>query len=280
MNMNKENSTTSGSYRISITDNDTHKHIWGARFTKTSFFVTLVSFIVTLSAIIFCIIAFTPVKTFIPGYPDARSKRTAIQNAIKVDSLERVIYRWELYSENLKRAVSGKAPVKIDSIIKANVKTAEYAIDQASFQKQDSLLKERVKAEEQFEISARSRRELPIEGLHFFTPLKGVITQGYDAIHPYIDVTAAEETVVKSTLDGTIIYAGWSEEDGNIIQIQHTDDIISIYKHLDKLLKKTGDKVKAGTPVAVLGNTSSGTPLHFELWHKGETVDPTLYIKF
>jgi murein DD-endopeptidase MepM/ murein hydrolase activator NlpD len=197
-----------------------------------------------------------------------------------VDSLERVIYRWELYSENLKRAVSGKAPVKIDSIIKANAKTAEYAIDQASFQKQDSLLKERVKAEEQFEISARSRRELPIEGLHFFTPLKGVITQGYDAIHPYIDVTAAEETVVKSTLDGTIIYAGWSEEDGNIIQIQHTDDIISIYKHLDKLLKKTGDKVKAGTPVAVLGNTSSGTPLHFELWHKGETVDPTLYIKF
>ena len=181
MNMNKENSTTSGSYRISITDNDTHKHIWGARFTKTSFFVTLVSFIVTLSAIIFCIIAFTPVKTFIPGYPDARSKRTAIQNAIKVDSLERVIYRWELYSENLKRAVSGKAPVKIDSIIKANAKTAEYAIDQASFQKQDSLLKERVKAEEQFEISARSRRELPIEGLHFFTPLKGVITQGYDA---------------------------------------------------------------------------------------------------
>ena len=141
MNMNKENSTTSGSYRISITDNDTHKHIWGARFTKTSFFVTLVSFIVTLSAIIFCIIAFTPVKTFIPGYPDARSKRTAIQNAIKVDSLERVIYRWELYSENLKRAVSGKAPVKIDSIIKANAKTAEYAIDQASFQKQDSLLK-------------------------------------------------------------------------------------------------------------------------------------------
>ena len=111
MNMNKENSTTSGSYRISITDNDTHKHIWGARFTKTSFFVTLVSFIVTLSAIIFCIIAFTPVKTFIPGYPDARSKRTAIQNAIKVDSLERVIYRWELYSENLNRAVSGKAPV-------------------------------------------------------------------------------------------------------------------------------------------------------------------------
>ena len=126
----------------------------------------------------------------------------------------------------------------------------------------------------------RHRSRSRTQGLHFFTPLKGVITQGYDAIHPYIDVTAAEETVVKSTLDGTIIYAGWSEEDGNIIQIQHTDDIISIYKHLDKLLKKTGDKVKAGTPVAVLGNTSSGTPLHFELWHKGETVDPTLYIKF
>lgn len=281
--MDNEKNNKSGSYRITITENDSHRHIWSTRFTKTSLFVTIVSIIVMVCAITYCLIAYTPVRTFIPGYPDARTKRVAIQNAIKVDSLERVIYRWELYSENLKRAVEGKEPIKIDSIIKASRKDAAEPVDAAALQKQDSLLREKVKEEEQFEISARGRRDLPIEGLHFFTPLKGVVSQGFDARHPYIDITAAEGSAVKATLDGTVIYTGWSEDDGNTIQIQHTDDIVSIYKHNDKLLKKAGDKVKAGTSIAIVGNTgdtSTGTHLHFELWHKGEAVDPTRYIKF
>lgn len=281
--MDKENTKTSGNYRISVTDNETHRHIWSSRFTKTSFFVTLVSITVMLCGLIFCMIAFTPIRTFIPGYPDARSKRVAIQNAIKVDSLERVIYRWEIYSENLKRAVEGKAPIKIDSIIKASAKEGQAEVDEITLQRQDSLLRERVREEEQFEISARARRDLPIEGLHFFTPLKGVVSQGFDTVHPYIDITAPEGSVVKATLDGTVIFAGWSEDSGNTIQIQHSDDIVSIYKHNKKLLKKVGDKVKAGTPVSLVGNsgdTSTGVHLHFELWHKGEAVDPSKYIKF
>lgn len=281
--MDNEKNNKSGSYRITITENDSHRHIWSTRLTKTSLFVTIVSIVVMVCAITYCLIAYTPVRTFIPGYPDARTKRVAIQNAIKVDSLERVIYRWELYSENLKRAVEGKEPIKIDSIIKASRKDAAEPVDAAALQKQDSLLREKVKEEEQFEISARGRRDLPIEGLHFFTPLKGVVSQGFDATHPYIDITAAEGSAAKATLDGTVIYTGWSEDDGNTIQIQHTDDIVSIYKHNDKLLKKAGDKVKAGTSIAIVGNTgntSTGTHLHFELWHKGEAVDPTRYIKF
>lgn len=281
--MDNEKNNKSGSYRITITENDSHRHIWSTRLTKTSLFVTIVSIVVMVCAITYCLIAYTPVRTFIPGYPDARTKRVAIQNAIKVDSLERVIYRWELYSENLKRAVEGKEPIKIDSIIKASRKDAAEPVDAAALQKQDSLLREKVKEEEQFEISARGRRDLPIEGLHFFTPLNGVVSQGFDATHPYIDITAAEGSAVKATLDGTVIYTGWSEDDGNTIQIQHTDDIVSIYKHNDKLLKKAGDKVKAGTSIAIVGNTgdtSTGTHLHFELWHKGEAVDPTRYIKF
>lgn len=270
-------------FSISIRDNESHKYLWSIRFTKVSLFVTIFSFLVMLIAVIYSLIAYTPIRTFIPGYPDARTKRAAIQNAIKVDSLEKVIYRWELYSENMKRAVEGKAPIRIDSIIKAGktAKTAEYDLN--AINRQDSLLREQVKEEEQFEISNRGRRNLPIEGLHFFTPLKGVVSQGYDPIHPYIDITAPAGSVVKATLDGTVIYAGWSEDSGNTIQIQHSDDIVSIYKHNEKLLKKVGDKVKAGTSIALVGNTgeeTTGTHLHFELWHQGEAVDPTKYIKF
>lgn len=282
--MEKEKKENKGSsFRIYVRNEDTKEYLWSLRLTKTSFFVTLVSFLVILCALVYCVIAYTPVKTFIPGYPDAQTKRTAIQNAIKVDSLERLIYRWEIYSENLKRTVEGKEPIKIDSIVKASKKDATDGQDISFLNRRDSLLRENVKEEEQFEISNRRQRDLPIEGLHFFTPLKGVISQNYDATHTYIDITAPAGSVVKATLDGTVISSGWNEDAGHTIQIQHTDDIISIYKHNEKLLKKTGDKVKAGTAIALVGNSgslSTGTHLHFELWHKGEAIDPTKYIKF
>ena len=271
-------------FRLTLVDDKTHKHLWSAHFTKVGFIVAIISALVMLSAAVFCVVAYTPVRTFIPGYPDAHSKRAAIQNAIRIDSLENVVYRWELYSENLRRVVEGQEPLKIDSLINAAQASRTATADAADLLSKDSLLREVVREEEEFGISARNKRDLPIEGLHFFTPLKGVVSQGYDAnIHPYIDITAPAGSVVKATLDGTVIFSGWSEEAGNTIQIQHESDIVSIYKHNEKLLKKVGEKVTAGAPIALVGNTgdiSTGTHLHFELWHKGETVDPTLYIKF
>ena len=280
--VNKDNKTSK--FRLAIIDDKTHKHLFNIQFTRTSFFVALISVIVVFTALIYSIVAFTPVRTFIPGYPDAHSKRAAIQNALRIDSLENVIYRWELYSENLRRVVDGEEPLKIDSIINARDSRAASDLDAAELALKDSLLRQHVKEEEQFGISDRDKRDLPIEGLHFFTPLKGVVSQGYDpAVHPFVDITAPAGSVVKATLDGTVIYDGWSEDAGYTIQIQHEGDIISIYKHNEKLLKKTGDKVTAGSPIALVGNTgslSTGDHLHFELWHKGESVDPTRYINF
>lgn len=271
-------------FRLVIIDDDTHQHLFKLRFSKTTGTVAIISFLVMFTALISCIIAFTPVRTFIPGYPDARSKRAAIQNALRIDSLENVIFRWELYTENLRRTIEGEEPLKIDSIINASISTQAAEADMKKLAQRDSLLRMNVKEEEEFGISDRDKRDLPIEGMHFFTPLKGVVSQGYDvAIHPYIDITAPAGSVVKATLDGTVIYAGWSDEAGNTIQIQHEGGIISIYKHNEKLLKKVGDKVTAGSPIALVGGTgslSTGEHLHFELWHNGETVDPAMYINF
>lgn len=270
--------------RLVISDDKTHQHLFNIHFSRSGFIASIICGFLVFSALIFILIAYTPLRTFVPGYPDARSKRAAIQNAIRIDSLENVIYRWELYSENLKRVMEGEGPLKIDSIINSSLNTASETADMKELARKDSLLREHVKQEEQFGISDRDKRNLPIEGLHFFTPLKGVVSQGYDpAVHPYIDITAPAGSVVKATLDGTVIYAGWSEEAGHTIQLQHDGDIISIYKHNEKLLKQTGDKVTAGSPIALTGNTGSlttGDHLHFELWHKGEAVDPSLYINF
>ena len=279
---NKDNKRTD--FRLAVIDDKSHEQLLTIRFTKTTLFIAIVTILVMLCALIYSLVAYTPIRTFIPGYPDAHSKRAAIQNTIKVDSLERVIFRWEMYSENLKRVLAGEEALKIDSILISTRNLTGAGADMETLMKRDSMLRQGVMEEEQFGISARKQRDLPIEGMLFFTPLKGVISQGYDPnIHPYVDITAPSGSVVKAVLDGTVIFSGWSADAGHTIQIQHDGDIVSIYKHNDKLLKKTGDKVSAGTPIALVGNSgemTTGAHLHFELWHKGETVDPTKHISF
>lgn len=282
-NTNKDNKRITH-FRLSLLDAKTHKQLFSLRFNRTGFFVSIVTIAVVLCAAVYSLIAFTPVRTFIPGYPDSQTQREAIQNAIRIDSLESVIYRWELYSENLRRVVEGKEPVDVDSLIAINRRKEEASKSAEYLSRQDSLLRKEVQEEEMFDISSRRQRNLPIEGMSFFVPLKGVISQGYDpVIHPYVDIVAPEGSVVNAIADGTVIFDGWSDEAGYTLQIQHGGDIVSIYKHNEKLLKKTGDKVKAGTPVALIGNTGSlsiGDHLHFELWHNGENLDPTKYINF
>jgi len=149
--------------------------------------------------------------------------------------------------------------------------------------RRDSLLRARVTEAEQFEVSG-PRRDLPIEALSFYTPLKGVVSQGFDrTLHPWVDVTAPTGTAVMAVLDGTVVFAGWEEADGYTLAIQHRGDILSVYKRNEKLLKKAGDVVKAGTPVALVGSSGSltkGDHLRFELWYAGEAVDPAAYISF
>ena len=104
-------------FRISIVDDMTHKQLWVMRFSRTSLFLTVISVISVIIAVCYSVIAFTPIRTFIPGYPDAHTKRAAINNALKIDSLQNVIYTWMFYADNLKKVMEGADPVAIDSII-------------------------------------------------------------------------------------------------------------------------------------------------------------------
>ena len=216
---------------------------------------------------LYCLLVFTPLHYSIPGYPNANFRSQAISNAIKIDSLESAMIRWELYAENLNRTLAGEQTLSLDEVIKNSHRVPYLEGKNAQYLKQqDSILRARVKSEEQYGLSSGVKRDLPIEGVHFFTPLVGVVTNGFDmATHP------------------TVIYSGWSNEYGYTIMLQHSGNIISVYKHNRSLLKKQGDIVTAGTPIAYVGNTgstSSGDHLHFELWYKGTAVDPTLYISF
>ena len=280
----KEKRPIVNNFKLTLSDKDKGTDLKTVSFTRIQGLIAIITIIIVYSFLVISLFIYTPLKTFIPGYPDAETRREAIRNAIRIDSLETEITKWALYSENFARIIDGQEPLELDSLMEIKAKSDSIAIDPKRLDESRQKLKDEVTKADEFALKPAERRSLPIEGMHFFTPLKGVISQGYDkALHPYIDITAPENSTVMSVLDGPVISAGWSDEYGYTIQIQHDGDIISVYKHNQKLLKKVGDKVTAGMPIAIVGNTgntSKGNHLHFELWHKGEAVDPTKYISF
>ena len=271
-------------YRLSIVENDTHKGIKSYRLTKLSFAIITGAVVVAFIALIYCLIAFTPLRATIPGYPDARSKSVAVDNAIKIDSLESMITRWELYAENLGRVLTGEQTISMDSVIQGNLTRYLSAMSAEELARRDSLLRETVRKEEQFGLSGQKDKVVPLEGMHFFAPVKGVISSGFEAAaHPAVDITGKAGDIVCAALGGTVIYAGWSETEGGSLSIQSPGDVVTTYMHCQKVTVQKGDKVKAGAPVAQLGETASATKgyyLHFELWYKGEAVDPSKYMNF
>lgn len=283
--MGKKSAGERKTYRLSFTEDDNGNTLKSIRFSRMSLTIWAIIAVVVLIFFFYAAIAFTPLRTTIPGYPDAHSKRVAVANAIKIDSLESSITRWELYAKNLSRILSGEETLSADSLIQGGAAGYLERKSAEELARQDSLLKATVMNEEQAGISGSSaEKKLPLEGRHFFCPLKGVISNGFDiAMHPYVDITAPANSVVCATLDGAVIYSVYTDASGHTIALQHDGNIVSIYTHNVKLLKKVGDKVKAGTPIALVGNSASltaGDHLHFELWYNGEPVNPTDYISF
>lgn len=235
-------------------------------------------------AVSFALIAFTPLKYLIPGYPDAELRNRMVQNELRLDSLQRSLYRWDLYSKNLRAVLEGGDAVGIDSLVRLAEKQYPAGSEQRSALA-DSALRARVDSEERQSLSDGRQSGQEDDGIHFFKPLNGVVSAGYDvASHPYLDISAPEGSTVNSVLDGTVVYTEWTEKDSWCMVIQHESGFISIYKHNMKLLKDVSDKVSAGTSIALLGPSSPdserGARLHFELWKGGERVNPSSFIKF
>lgn len=267
-------------YRLVLLDDNTHKGIKMVRFTKTGAIFWVVAVMIALIAVIYCAIALTPLRTTIPGYPDAHSKKVAVANAIKIDSLELAMKRWHIYAVNLDRVLNGESPLSIDSIISPNGKSGIISSKtRKELSKQDSILRTSVVKAERFGVSEKNR-DIPIEGMHFFTPLKGIVTREFSsATHPGIDISAGSGSIVSCILDGTVVYAGWDEKHEGIVVMQHTGNIISIYGGNGRTLVSEGAEIKAGTPIAIC-ESSDKNQLHLELWYNGRAIDPAKYIGF
>lgn len=271
-------------YRLVFFNDNTFEEVWHLRLSLLNVLsmVGIISFLLIILVIV--LIAFTPLRELIPGYPDESMRRTIVLNAIRLDSLEKQLRMRDQYFDNLKALFSGGEPIKyeIPQDTSKNYKNIKFTKSV-----HDSLLRQRIEEEEQFNfsVSPKNKRESSIAEMHFFAPVKGIVTNGYNAKenHFGVDIVGSPNEVVKATADGTVLMASWTIETGYIIQIQHQNDVVSVYKHNANLLKKIGSVVKTGDAIAIIGNSgelTTGPHLHFELWHSGKPVNPTDYIIF
>jgi murein DD-endopeptidase MepM/ murein hydrolase activator NlpD len=279
-------------YRLVIFHDETFEEKISFKLNRISVFVSLVSLSVVLIVATIYIIAFTPLREYIPGYTDVGLTRQVYELEMTTDSLERVFRQKEVFLANLKRVIDGYDELQ-DSIEvfsgQSNAKV--FSPDTISLIKseEDSLLRL------EFESARYNLYYEQGQGLHmrkrnmevtrFFVPLNGTITSGFDLStgHFGVDIVAKSDEAIKATLDGTVIFSDWTLDKGYVIGIQHSDNIMSIYKHNAALLKKEGEQVKAGEPIAFIGSTgelSTGPHLHFELWQNGTPVNPQDFISF
>ncbi|ALM08460.1 peptidase M23 [Sediminicola sp. YIK13] len=270
-------------YRLVILNENTFEEKISFKLSRLNVFVTGSLLIFALIAFTTVLIAFTPLREYIPGYSSTKLKRQATELTYKTDSLVTVLNYTNKYLDNIRMVLNGDIAnnqVNRDSLFE------QFKLDPSSIDltpiREDSLLREQVAMEDKYSLFERDIKDV---NLVLFPPVGGTITQEYNPQkkHYAVDVVAVTNTPVKAVADGMVIFSEWTAETGYVIILEHKDGLLSVYKHNGSLNKHQGEMVRAGEVIASVGNTgelTTGPHLHFELWNNGGPVNPLDYIDF
>jgi murein DD-endopeptidase MepM/ murein hydrolase activator NlpD len=277
-------------YKLVILNDETYEEKLSFKLSRLNVFVATGTLAILLVIITTIIIAFTPLREYIPGYTDVRLYEQLYQIERLTDSLDADARQKAIYYENLRHILAGKdttivAPLKEDTLGKYNNITSFASPEDSAFR--DEFESQLLYGDEEIRLTERERQGArpDISSFSFFTPLRGIVTSKFDPTskHFGVDIVSVQNEAIKATLDGVVIFTGWTLETGYTICIQHENDLVSVYKHNSALLKDQGSFVKAGDAIAIIGSTgeySTGPHLHFEIWYNGVPVNPTDFIKF
>ncbi len=274
-------------YRISFIDEETFDEVRRVRLSLLNVLLILFVAFTLFGGLVAMLIFHTPIREYIPGYPDSKTKATMLQNAEALDSLMRRYEREEAYWNAVRNILRGEIPesFEADSSIQRNREVIPEHTRLAASQ-EEMRFRTQVEQEEQYNLRViEHSTEHPPEQTLLFSPIKGVITDHFNAKNGHfgVDLATAPDEHILSVAAGTVILADYSITAGNMISIQHPNNIISTYRHASVLMKKPGEKVKAGEVIGRVGGTgtlSMGVHLHLEIWQDGEAVDPESVIAF
>ena len=271
-------------YRLILLNDTSLDEKFSLRLSPLNILMGILSLTIIMTSIVISLIAFTGLREYIPGYGTTEERRQMLKLSYKADSLEKKVQARDAYLQGLLTVLTetggetSKRPARDSSgkYIKLNTEPSKADI---AFRQEFELKKQ------DKNLTKTQTYNGQLQDLLFFSPVKGIITRSFDPTHLHFgtDISTKEDEFIKATLDGTIIYRGFTAEDGNIIQIQHSNNVVSLYKHCSMVLKNAGEKVKSGEAIAVVGNTgenSKGAHLHFELWFNGIAVNAQDFVAF
>ncbi len=268
-------------YRLVILNEDTLEERVSFKLNRLNVYVIGGVFAILLIFLTTILIAFSPLKEYIPGYSSTKLKKTATKLVEEVDSLDINLAINALYIKNIKDVLTGN--IKTEELNKDSIVQQLNSEDvDLNPTKNETDFRDYIDEKERFSLFEKATKKTEIV---FFAPLKGKITTTYNPKekHFAIDVAVAKNTPIKAVANGTVIFADFTAETGHVLILEHQQGYLSVYKHNATLFKEQGDLVKSGEVIANSGSTGSlttGPHLHFELWSDGYPINPTNFIDF
>lgn len=270
-------------FRLTVLNENTFEEKLSYSLTPLNLIIMFGGMLIVFGTLIYLLVAFTPLKNYvIPDYAATEFREEARIARLNADSLLEVSRKNEKYFNDLRVVLAGGSLSNASDSIPVETQDASlnYAVSDV-----DEAMRQKLSEQDRFSIEAIDNEKERRKGVILFKPVNGTILSPFDpkAGHYGIDLVAPKDDPVKAVLDGTVIAASFTADDGNIVSIQHNNNIISVYKHNAVLLRKVGDRVKAGESIAFIGDSgenSEGPHLHFELWENGAPVNPALFMSF
>lgn len=269
-------------FRLVIINDDTYEEHFSFKLSLLNIIVAVGFLAITVATLAGAVIAFTPLREYIPGYSNTITKRNAAYAYQKADSLNNELRIRDNYLENIRLILSGE--IGADSLSDTELK--DVRIDHIKDIKttEDSIMRLTIEEQEKYALT-NSNSDMKDKVYFFFTPVKGTVVDHFNTkkSHYGTDIVTKSDEPIKAVMDGSIIMADYTTKSGFVIQIQHRNNLVSVYKHCSAVLKQVGEYVTAGDPIAVVGNTgelTTGPHLHLELWENGVPIDSEKYIKY
>jgi murein DD-endopeptidase MepM/ murein hydrolase activator NlpD len=281
-------------YRLIIRNDATHQDKLALLLSPKNVFVVGVTAAVVLIMLTAMLIAFTPLRVYVPGYTTPDEYRLYKRMAHRVDSLNNLFQINQQYYDNLEHILNNKPmPDEEEKLTPAAVQDDENEIFTSTPENKKADAAIRAEAAKLLAIQGSTAplntqnqplsARAGLNSLSFVAPLRGVIVTDFAPAqnHYGIDIQAKQGDLVCCIADGVIIYTGFDAALGYVVVVQHTGNVLSVYKRNAKLLKKEGYIVTAGEPVSQVGSSGigeTGNHLHFEMWYNGYPVNPLHYL--
>ena len=255
------------------------------RISTSRFIVSLyaLAMIVSVAAVTVLLLFYSPLKKFMPGYVSPDVRRQIVESSLRIDSLSDAVQRHRLYVMNIQDILRGE--VKIDSVSTIDSLTILRSEDLMERTEREKEFARKYEENEKYNLTSQTLPKSEMDNLHFSPPMRGMLLEGFNPTVPHfgIDIAATNDKNVCAVLDGTVLMSGYTADHGYVVVIQHTGNIVTVYKHLSTLFTSESTKIKAGEVLGIAGTQGDKIPtpyLHFELWHKGTALNPTQYISF